>query len=173
MGTTGWESDCVPRIFTGRRERTGRPGTWGALPAIRPYLRAIRFQGRLGSRRPHDRGFFSRLLRKKLDRTNSATVKRGREPRPGPPPASPGSFALPRPRRRPHEKKKRRTFFFSIWPSFRPHPSSGILTRFPFDGRCIASITTKSVKKIIEPRRSFGPGILFPPPKKNLEEKKA
>ena len=45
MSTTGHENHCLPRIFKGRRERTGHHKKCGALPGIKPYLRTIRFQG--------------------------------------------------------------------------------------------------------------------------------
>jgi len=64
------ESHCLPRIFKGRRERTGHRGKRGALRDQHPYRGASPFQG-------------VRSLIKK------------RELFPGLPPASPGSFALP------------------------------------------------------------------------------
>lgn len=36
----------LPQIFKDRRRRTRRPEDRGALPAVQPYLRASRFQGR-------------------------------------------------------------------------------------------------------------------------------
>ena len=64
------ESHCRPRIFKGRRERTGHRGKRGALRSHIPYLGASPFQG-----------------------VRSLTKKR--ELFPGLPPASPGLFALP------------------------------------------------------------------------------
>ena len=46
MGTTRHENqDRLPRIFKGRRERTGHRKSRGALRGRGPYLRASRFQG--------------------------------------------------------------------------------------------------------------------------------
>ena len=45
MSTTGRENQSLPRVFKGRRERTGHHKKCGALPSIEPYLRPIRFQG--------------------------------------------------------------------------------------------------------------------------------
>ncbi|THU43150.1 hypothetical protein C4D60_Mb00t01090 [Musa balbisiana] len=45
MSTTGRGRHSVLRIFKGRRGRTGRRATCGALPAAGPYLRLSRFQG--------------------------------------------------------------------------------------------------------------------------------
>ena len=45
MSTTGRENHRLPRIFKGRRERTGHHKKCGALPDMEPYLRTIRFQG--------------------------------------------------------------------------------------------------------------------------------
>ena len=39
------KSNHLPRIFKGRRERTGHRGKRGALRRQRPYLRSSRFQG--------------------------------------------------------------------------------------------------------------------------------
>ena len=44
MSTTGRENHRLPRIFKGRRERTGHHKKCGALPDMEPYLRTIRFQ---------------------------------------------------------------------------------------------------------------------------------
>ena len=46
MSTIRSENDSFPRIFKGRPLRTGRLERRGALPAVRPYLRTTRFQGR-------------------------------------------------------------------------------------------------------------------------------
>ncbi|KAH0437727.1 hypothetical protein IEQ34_026198 [Dendrobium chrysotoxum] len=45
MSTTGRGRHSALRIFKGRRGRTGRRSTCGALPAAGPYLRLSRFQG--------------------------------------------------------------------------------------------------------------------------------
>ncbi|KAL0919915.1 hypothetical protein M5K25_009004 [Dendrobium thyrsiflorum] len=45
MSTTGRGRHSALRIFRGRRGRTGRRSTCGALPAAGPYLRLSRFQG--------------------------------------------------------------------------------------------------------------------------------
>ncbi|NDV84949.1 hypothetical protein D0T87_23685 [Bacteroides sp. 51] len=45
MSTTGHENHRLPRIFKGRRERTGHHKKCGALPDIKPYLQASCFQG--------------------------------------------------------------------------------------------------------------------------------
>ena len=45
MSTTRSEICSFPRIFKGRRERTGHHEKCGALPGIEPYLRVNRFQG--------------------------------------------------------------------------------------------------------------------------------
>jgi len=45
MSTTERENDPLPRIFKGRRERTGRPGDRDARPVEEPHLRANRFRG--------------------------------------------------------------------------------------------------------------------------------
>ena len=45
MSMTGNENHCLPRIFKGRRRRTGHHKKCGALPGIKPYIRTIRFQG--------------------------------------------------------------------------------------------------------------------------------
>jgi hypothetical protein len=47
MSTNRFENHAFPRIFKGRPLRTGHPGNRDALPPIRPYLRTIRFQGRI------------------------------------------------------------------------------------------------------------------------------
>lgn len=60
----------LPRIFKGQRELTGRRQNCGAFQGVGPYLGVNPFQG-------------ARPFTKK------------RELFPGPPPASPGSFALP------------------------------------------------------------------------------
>ena len=39
------ENQSFPRIFKGFQERTGHHKNCGALPAIKPYLLAIRFHG--------------------------------------------------------------------------------------------------------------------------------
>ena len=70
MSTTERERHSLLQIFKGRRGRTGRRKTCGALPTAGPYLRVIRFQG-------------------------GQVVKKKRELFPGPPPASPDSFTLP------------------------------------------------------------------------------
>ncbi|OIW03237.1 hypothetical protein TanjilG_29985 [Lupinus angustifolius] len=45
MSTTGRGRHSVLRIFKGHRGRTGHHPTYGALPAVGPYLRLSRFQG--------------------------------------------------------------------------------------------------------------------------------
>lgn len=45
MSTNGRENQSFPRIFKGRQERTGHYKKCSALPAIKPYLLAIRFHG--------------------------------------------------------------------------------------------------------------------------------
>jgi hypothetical protein len=45
MSTAGDENQSFPRIFKGRRERTGHRKSYGALPAMAPYLLVNRFQG--------------------------------------------------------------------------------------------------------------------------------
>ena len=45
MSTTEGANKSRHRIFTDRRERTGRCKNYTALPAAEPYRRAIRFQG--------------------------------------------------------------------------------------------------------------------------------
>ena len=51
MSTSGRENHLFPRIFKGRRERTGHHKKCGALPDVKPYLRANRFQGESPLRR--------------------------------------------------------------------------------------------------------------------------
>ena len=52
IGTTRHESHWgLPRIFKGRRQRTGRHLKCGARPSRRAYLRPTRFQARSSSRR--------------------------------------------------------------------------------------------------------------------------
>ena len=70
MSTAGRDDNPVPRIFKGRRERTGHRETCGALPTAGPYLRLNRFQG-------------------------GRVVKKKRELFPGPPQTSPISLMLP------------------------------------------------------------------------------
>ena len=70
MSTATHDQYSLPRIFMGRRRRTGHRQTCGALPGTEPYLRLNRFQGR----RP---------------------VKKKRQLSPGPAPTSPSSLALP------------------------------------------------------------------------------
>ena len=48
MSTTEVENKYFPRIFTGRRERTGCFRKGNTLPATAPYLRLTRFQGPFG-----------------------------------------------------------------------------------------------------------------------------
>jgi hypothetical protein len=62
--------DSLPRIFKGRRRRTGHRAECGAVPASEPSLRMTRFQG-------------------------GRAVKKKRELFPGPTPASSGSLTLP------------------------------------------------------------------------------
>lgn len=45
MSTTRQENDGLPRIFKGRRKRTGLRRKRGALPNVKPSLRINRFQG--------------------------------------------------------------------------------------------------------------------------------
>ncbi len=45
MSTNRRENQSFPRIFKGLQERTGQNKKCFALPAIRPYLLAIRFHG--------------------------------------------------------------------------------------------------------------------------------
>ena len=45
MSTAGYENHSLPRIFTGRQERTGHNKRCCAFPDIKPYLQAICFQG--------------------------------------------------------------------------------------------------------------------------------
>ena len=45
MSTNRRENHSFPRIFKGLQERTGHHMKCGALPAIKPYLLAIRFHG--------------------------------------------------------------------------------------------------------------------------------
>ena len=45
MSTNRRENQSFPRIFKGLQERTGHHMKCGALPAIKPYLLAIRFHG--------------------------------------------------------------------------------------------------------------------------------
>ena len=45
IGTTGRENQLLPRIFTGRRERTGHHQKCGALPDIQPYLQIASYLG--------------------------------------------------------------------------------------------------------------------------------
>ena len=45
MSTTRGANKSRHRVFTDRRERTGRHKSYAALPATEPYRRAIRFQG--------------------------------------------------------------------------------------------------------------------------------
>ena len=71
MSTTRGANKSRHRVFTDRRERTGRHEKYAALPASKPYRRAIRFQG--------------------LPRA----VKKKRELFPGLPPTSPISLVLP------------------------------------------------------------------------------
>ena len=100
-----------PQIFHGPMKASpDAPEAWGAFPAVWPSLRANRFQGRSVYRHCS--------IRLATDASTNActTVKKKREPSSGPPPASPGSFALP--------------------PGGVPRPGSGILTWFPFAGRC-------------------------------------
>jgi hypothetical protein len=74
----GWKVTRRAGFFTERRERTGRLESRGAMPAIRPYRRAIRVQGRWCV--PYD---------------FRETVKQDREPSPGPSPPCASSYALP------------------------------------------------------------------------------
>jgi hypothetical protein len=78
----------LPQIFKDRWRRTGRPENRGALPAVQPYLRASRFQGcrcLRATARP----------RREAKTDDRKTVKEGREPSPGPPSMSLGSFTSP------------------------------------------------------------------------------
>jgi hypothetical protein len=78
----------LPQIFKDRRRRSRRLEGRGALPAVRPYLRASRFQGRrcLRATTPTPR---------EGDEDDRRTVKEGREPSLGPPSMSLGSFTSP------------------------------------------------------------------------------
>lgn len=78
----------LPQIFKDRRRRSGHPEDRGALPAVQPYLRASRFQGRrcLRATTPTPR---------EGDEDDRRTVKEGREPSLGPPSMSLGSFTSP------------------------------------------------------------------------------
>ena len=70
MSTTRRENYAFPRIFKGRRDRTGHPKTRGALPAV-------------GTLAPGN------LI------SGCQAVKKKRELFPGVSPTSPSSFALP------------------------------------------------------------------------------
>ena len=70
MGTTRRESISLPRLFKERRKCTGHHTKSGALPAVKPYLLPIRFQGTM-------------------------RVKQKRQLCPGLSPSSPSSFASP------------------------------------------------------------------------------
>jgi hypothetical protein len=50
MSTNGRENQSLPRVFKGRRPRTGLYKKCRALPVVRPYLLANRFHGRYCSR---------------------------------------------------------------------------------------------------------------------------
>ena len=74
MSTTRQENDWLPRIFKGRRKRTGLHKKRGALPNVKPYLRLNRFQGDNSLKRKENssRGSRRRLrvrLRHRLGRT--------------------------------------------------------------------------------------------------------
>ena len=71
VSTTLGANKSLPQIFKGRRERTGHRKDYGALPAVPPYRRAIRFQG------------------------HTSAVRKKRELFPGPPQTSLGSLVLP------------------------------------------------------------------------------
>ena len=71
VSTTLGANKSLPQIFKGRRERTGHRKDYGALPAVPPYRRAIRFQG------------------------HTSAVRKKRELFPGPPQTSRGSLVLP------------------------------------------------------------------------------
>ena len=95
MSTSRRENHSFPRIFKGLQERTGHHMKCGALPAIKPYLLAIRFHGvRPLTRKENSSQGSCRRLRVQL-RCRTCNPRRVQYPRSG----------------------------------------SGILTRFPFDGR--------------------------------------
>ena len=70
MGTIEGENKSFPRIFKGRRERTGHLEEQDALPTLEPYLQVIWFQGK-------------------------KAVKKKRQRFPGFSPTYPSSFVLP------------------------------------------------------------------------------
>ena len=71
MSTTAHENHCLPRIFKGRRERTGHPKKCGALSGIKPYLQKIWFKGesllRTFARNFSNIDFFLKILPLKYD----------------------------------------------------------------------------------------------------------
>ena len=107
VGTDRLEScENRTRIFQGRRKRTGRRPSRGALQVPFPYLRTSRFHGHGPLRRRENSSRGSRRrLRARLRHRGFArgAVRRHRS-----------SVDTPGP---------------------SPSPGSGILTRFPFDGR--------------------------------------
>lgn len=104
------------RIFQGRRKRTGRRPSRGALQVPFPYLRTSRFHGHGPLRRRENSSRGSRRrLRARLRHRGFARESDGRHRRRRPwKVAAANSVATPGP---------------------SPSPGSGILTRFPFDGR--------------------------------------
>ena len=76
MSTNGRENQSLPRIFKGLQERTGHHMKCGALPAIKPYLLAIRFHGvRLLTRKENSSQDPCRRLRVQLRYRTSNSEK--------------------------------------------------------------------------------------------------
>ena len=78
MSTNRRENQYFPRIFKGLQERTGHHMKCGALPAIKPYLLAIRFHGvRPLTRKENSSQGSCRRLRVQL-RYRTSKPRRGR-----------------------------------------------------------------------------------------------
>ena len=78
MSTNRRENHSFPRIFKGLQERTGHHMKCGALPAIKPYLLAIRFHGvRPLTRKENSSQGSCRRLRVQL-RYRTSKPRRGR-----------------------------------------------------------------------------------------------
>lgn len=124
----------LPQIFKDRRRRSGHPEDRGALPAVQPYLRASRFQGcrclRATARPAFNGGTDDRR-----------TVKEGREPSPGPPSMSLGSFTSPwcglgrnRVSHAPPSRSRNLDLVPFRWRARRPSANSPLAKRAPRGG---------------------------------------
>ena len=83
MSTNGRENQSFPRIFKGLQERTGLDKRCRALPAVGPYLLAIRFHGfRLLTRKENSSQGPCRRLRVQL-RCRTSDPERPEYPRSG------------------------------------------------------------------------------------------